>query len=280
MFKLLKTFIAVYEQESFTKAADLLFLTQPTISGHIKKLEAELDTLLFIRTSNKAVYPCQAAQIFYPKAIELLANWEQEKRALQNEESYHQRLHLAASLTIGTEVLPKILAKIAQDYPQLQVTLTICNSDEVAALMENSQCDLGFVEKTIFSHHLKSRLLCQDRLIKIITAPDLNHWIIREQGSGLLFATQNYFETNRIVPEHILTVNNNDAIIHLLHLNMGNALLSERYIHRLTIPFTYLPDNYTRHFSLIHRPRQLEDPYYAKLIDQLTTYIQEDKPTP
>ena len=70
MFKLLKTFIAVYEQESFTKAADLLFLTQPTISGHIKKLEAELDTLLFIRTSgNRKNVPFKMKKVIISVSI-------------------------------------------------------------------------------------------------------------------------------------------------------------------------------------------------------------------
>lgn len=67
MFQWLETFISVYENNNFTKAANELSISQPTISVHIEKLETEIGVVLFERSSNKKITPTLAAHFLYEK---------------------------------------------------------------------------------------------------------------------------------------------------------------------------------------------------------------------
>lgn len=68
MLKLIKTFIAVYETRSFSKAADQLFISQPTVSVHIKQLEEQLNVKLFDRNGRMFLSPTLNARRFYQHA--------------------------------------------------------------------------------------------------------------------------------------------------------------------------------------------------------------------
>ena len=75
MLKLIKTFIAVYETRSFSKAADQLFISQPTVSVHIKQLEEQLNVKLFDRNGRMFLSPTLNARRFYQHATQLLDDW-------------------------------------------------------------------------------------------------------------------------------------------------------------------------------------------------------------
>ena len=62
--KQLEVFVNVVKLKSFSKAAEAVYLSQPTVSAHINALEEELDTKLIVR-STKEVYPSEAGKIFY-----------------------------------------------------------------------------------------------------------------------------------------------------------------------------------------------------------------------
>lgn len=270
MFKLIATFIAVYEHNSFTKAAEQLFLTQPTVSGHIKKLEDELDCQLFIRTSNQAITACQSAHQFYPQAVSLISKWELNKQGLHDEQQLQQPIHFAASLTIGTELMPPLITYLSDIYPKSEIRLTICNSTDVITMMETARCDLGFIESDVISSQLSILPLCDDRLIKV-SAPN-NHWLIREHGSGLYHFTNRYLATQNISPSGTTVVNSNEVLVKLANDQLGNTLLSERYLPRLTVPTTFLTDEMTRQFSIVHQEQQLEDVFFDKLIQRIITF--------
>ena len=83
MFNLLQTFLTVYETRNFTQAAEQLFISQPTVTTHIQKLEHELQAELFIR-ENKRVMPTAVADQFYPQAQQMLAEWRTTKQSLSH----------------------------------------------------------------------------------------------------------------------------------------------------------------------------------------------------
>lgn len=79
MFSLFETFIVVYETKSFTLAGKYLFISQPTVTVRIKKLEEELKSTLFLRGKHQEIIPTEAAILFYPKAIAYLKNGRKTK---------------------------------------------------------------------------------------------------------------------------------------------------------------------------------------------------------
>ncbi|MBO0424326.1 LysR family transcriptional regulator, partial [Enterococcus plantarum] len=82
MFKLLKTFRAVYETKNFSKAAERLFISQPAVSNQIKQLEEELDIQLFDRNGRQEISTTKQADILYHHLLNLSDDWEDTLQAL------------------------------------------------------------------------------------------------------------------------------------------------------------------------------------------------------
>ena len=80
-FKQLETFITIVKTKSFTKTADVLYITQPSVTNHIQALESELNTSLFVRT-RRSVTLTQAGSIVYKHALNILASYDEIIRDL------------------------------------------------------------------------------------------------------------------------------------------------------------------------------------------------------
>ena len=72
MFQIFKTFVSVYETHNFTRTADKLYLSQPTVSSQIKKLEEQLQVSLFIRNGKQEIIPTKEADFLYPRIIKIM----------------------------------------------------------------------------------------------------------------------------------------------------------------------------------------------------------------
>lgn len=91
MFKWLETFRVVYETKSFSKASEILFISQPTVSAQIKQLENEFQTQFFVRNGRKEVNVTPQADILYQRVVNLMDDWEKVYREVQNNQ---QRISL------------------------------------------------------------------------------------------------------------------------------------------------------------------------------------------
>ena len=108
MFALLETFIAVFETKSFTRAANQCFISQPTATVRIKKLEEELKVHLFSRGQHQEVIPTESAHLLYPKALKTLNDWNELQFSLKNQTPSRKPFKIAASHSSATTVLPLI----------------------------------------------------------------------------------------------------------------------------------------------------------------------------
>ena len=111
-FKQIEAFVNVIRCKSFSKAAEAIYLSQPTISAHISSLESELGVCLIVR-STKEVYPSAAGRIFYQHALEMLRLRE---RAVLEVQSYatevRGELDIAASTVPSQYIIPDLLIVI------------------------------------------------------------------------------------------------------------------------------------------------------------------------
>ncbi|GIW11769.1 MAG: hypothetical protein KatS3mg061_2826 [Dehalococcoidia bacterium] len=113
----LEAFLQVAEHSSFSRAAEALFLTQPTISARIHALERELGELLFERSS-RSVRLTEAGQTFLPYAKRALEVYREGRTALDSlRQAQGGRLRLGASRVFGTYLLPDILHVFKQRHP-------------------------------------------------------------------------------------------------------------------------------------------------------------------
>ncbi|MDO4699801.1 MAG: LysR family transcriptional regulator [Moraxella sp.] len=155
----LRAFVLVAEQNSFTKAAESLCLTQSALSGLIKELEQNLDVKLFDRTTRK-LHLSDAGTRLLPQARRVLNEMSVLNEKVANLKSLHQgHIHLAVSQQLSASTMPKFIAKFCELHPNIQVTLTDCSVDQVVSHIENLEADLGIAPERAYSDDL-----CADTL--------------------------------------------------------------------------------------------------------------------
>ncbi|WP_225048000.1 LysR family transcriptional regulator [Lacticaseibacillus kribbianus] len=244
--KNLATFKAVYETRSFSRAAALLFISQPTVSAQIKQLETEFGCRLFERNGRGRLGVTPAATQLYQAASDLLASWDQLHTALAAGPA-EQRVRLAASHTFATALLPQLLPRLYAQFPRVRFEVTMANSYAVQTAVAQHDADLGFIEKPLVASGLDRTTLMADSLV---LAGAGEPFLVRESDSGVGYYTARYLaEHNAKGPR--LTVASNAVIVALLHQGFGRSLLSARAAQGLaTQP---LGPDFVRHFYLLTR---------------------------
>lgn len=225
MFQLIKTFIAVYESRNFTQAAEQLYLSQPTISLQVKKLEEQLMTSLFIRNGKQEIRPTEAADFFYPKALQMLELWEDSAQRIREKENFREHCIIACSNTCGVYLVPQIVAYLIRLYPMIDFTLEMMNSEEVLHQLEQNKADIGFVEKPVRSEVLNQKIIFRDELV-LVGDPSSDYWIMREDHSGMRLVNEDYLKQNNLNP-HLIQVNNGEMALSLLNAGVGQSIISK-----------------------------------------------------
>ncbi|MBC1436376.1 LysR family transcriptional regulator [Listeria rocourtiae] len=235
MFELLETFMAVYENNNFTKAANELFVSQPTISVHIEKLEKQIGVVLFERTGNKKIIPTSAAHLLYKNTRKAQNNWNNiinEVVSLGN--GSNRILKISASKTIGDYIIPKIWYELQKEYPNINFEITITNSENVFQSVYMLDADIGLVESPLVFPDIDRKEFMHDKLV-ILGNPELQKWFLREEGSGIRRYSDIYMMQQNILPEFILTINSNAAIMRLVEQGYGATVQSSLIDHPNTI---------------------------------------------
>jgi len=175
----LRVFQAVSQAESFTKAAELLRLTQSGISQHIKHMEKELGVPLFDREARKVTLT-QAGAILYETAKEVLGSIASAERRIQELAGLKGgRLRVGASFPVGVYVLPRVLAAYRKRYPGVEVTLAITTTANIEARVLENKLDFGLVSAEVQHPKLLTLQFMTDELVVIVAAD--HKWASRRQ---------------------------------------------------------------------------------------------------
>lgn len=236
----LKTFIAVADFKNFTSAAKHLNMSQPTVSLHIKHLEEELHTALFMR-AKKAFHITPAGELLYKRATQLLQLEEQTKEEIlwQHKEVIGV-LRVAASYTIGESVLPEVLVRLNHKYPNLQLEISIENTREVESSVRELRCDIGLIEGTVKPGELAIQPFMEDKLILVASSqhalsnkPKIKkedllhaHWVMREKGSGTREYTDYLLQSiGHVIPLRTI-ISSNEGVKQTVLKGLGIAAVS------------------------------------------------------
>lgn len=171
-FNYLKVFRAVAKNLNYSRAAEELYISQPTVSIQVKKLEEELGLDLFEQFGKK-IYLTQAGELLYSYANKIFALAEDAKATIEELKGLKAgRLLIGASTTPGIYLLPAIIASFQETYPNLEVSLEISNTHAVQERLLANQLDLGIVgEELLVDPNLHVEALTEDELV-IIAAPN------------------------------------------------------------------------------------------------------------
>lgn len=192
----LKIFKTVADLKSFSKAANVLFLSQPTVTLQIKKIENYLGITLFNRKKSNLELT-EDGKILYEYANKIIDNYIDMEEHLKNLKSKEKTILVAASSTIGDYLLPYIISAFNKKYSDINIKLFIGNSKEVEEGVLSKVFNIGLVEDDIFSNKLDVEPFYKDEIVLIssINNPissflesveELKNYsfIFREIGSG------------------------------------------------------------------------------------------------
>lgn len=266
MNDLLQTFMKVYEQRNFTKASQLLFISQPTISTKIRQLEKQLQTELFIRQGPKNIIPTPAGDLFYTYAKQTIHHYEETLSLMQ--EKPRQACRIGCSHTIAHAYLPPLIPILAERFPNVDFSFTQANSENIATSVKRQQLEIGLIEKPIDTAPLQKQTFINDELVRA-GSNEAMIWLMREPQSGVHFFNELYIaEKNIQLPQ--MKINSNDMIIRLLNQSFGQSIISKKCLEEHpSIPYSRLRDAYTRPLSIIHESNDSLQP----IVQQICHYF-------
>lgn len=141
----LRYFVAVAEEQSFSRAAQRLHMAQPPLSSQIKQLEGELEVRLFDRTS-RGVRLTEAGELLLEEARRLLSQVEQTARAVRRVgDGEVGRITLGFVPSASNEVLPELLKVFRAAFPGVELFLREMRPDQVVRSLHAGQTDVGFL---------------------------------------------------------------------------------------------------------------------------------------
>jgi len=207
-FRQLEIFCRVVELKSFSKAADAVFLAQPSVSERIATLEGRIGTQLLDRLGRQVV-PTAAGKLLYKHACLLLDMKKDACNEIQGFLGTKQgEIHIGGSTIPGEYIFPKILENFLEKHPLMTVALTISDTSDIEKRVMNGDFELGVIGSKSTSDRLICRELWKDELV--LAVPTEHKWagkkqvpfenlskepfILRESGSGTLKIIKEYLK--------------------------------------------------------------------------------------
>lgn len=170
----LQYLIAVHEHGSFSKAADACFVSQPTLSGQLKKLEEALGASLMERTTRHVLFTAVGEQVV-EKAKEVMVSVEAIKRlAQQADDPMVGDFHLGIIPTIGPYLLPIIIKQLSETFPQANFYLHELQTHVLLDRLQSGKLDAGILAKLDWTLPLREWLLYEERFVLAVAE---NHQI-------------------------------------------------------------------------------------------------------
>ncbi|WP_411348033.1 LysR substrate-binding domain-containing protein [Paenibacillus sp. WLX2291] len=284
----LRVFVTVAEQLNFSRAAELLNLSQPGVSLHIRNLENEFGATLMHR-SPKMVKLTEAGDILYRRAKEILLLHEAAKQDIMRlHDKVTGSLHIGASFTIGEYVLPRMLATFAMKYPQADIELTIGNTAEIIQAVQHQRLDLGLVEGEVWLSSLHIRPYAKDEMIiiaaanhplaalRVVDTTNLNNqvWVLREPGSGTRAFSDRLLDTTGCTPKKTYVFNSSQGVKEAVLAGLGISMLSRCIVQKELeqgelVELVVKGIQQERNFSLITSPEMASTRVHEVFIEQL-----------
>lgn len=242
----LKTFVTLVEVKNFTKTAEILLMSQPSVSLHVKNLEKEFQTQL-VQRSPKTIKITPTGELLYERAKQIITIYEQTKQdILERHQAVKGELIIGASFTIGEYILPSLLIDIQTIYPELELQVMIGNTEEIVHCVKMYEVDIGLIEGQTNEKSLTVQPFLQDELVFVasvhhelaklneVTIEDLQNqaWLSREIGSGTRDYLSHVIRSNGLKVKSMLTISSTQGIKETLINGLGLSLLSQSVIQR------------------------------------------------
>ena len=287
----IKTFIIVAQVSSFSKAAEILHITQPAVSQHISSIENYFKCELFDKRK-RTIKLTEEGELLYKYAIEMSRINDIVKDKIINSMSVVKKYKIGATMTIGSYIVPEILGEYKKIHPNIDINLYVNNTYEVFERLKRGKIILGLVEGPFDRSKYKYTKFKDDSLILVVSPEHpfakresvkveevLNdNLIVREKGSGTRMVLEKKLLLNGYKLDEktvYMEIGNINAIISLVKLNLGCTIISREGIDDLLkdgtlieIPIEHLNLNRTFDFVYIED----DDPFIKAFIEFCKKY--------
>jgi len=290
----LRVFCAVAETKSFSKASELIHLTQPAVSLQIQAMEELYETRLFDRSGN-SINLTPAGEILYKRAKEILALYaEAQQNISEITGSIKGSLSIGASSTIGNYLLPHIIAAFKKKVPQVNISLVVSNTKIITERLNAGEIDIALVEGDVSKQRFSVETLLSDELVVImspahpwaerrsLSAIELTKepLILREDGSGTRQIILKHLDEHGIKLDQLkiaLVMGSTEAIKGAVEEGLGVSIMSGWAVRKwlkqgLLKASTFKDLKFNRNFSIISPKRNYSTHTAKEFLNFLKVY--------
>ncbi len=278
--------MSVYQEESITRAAEKLHMTQPATSLAIREMEEYYHTKLFER-SGRGIRVTSAGTRLYPSAARLLSLYDEMDAEMKNWDT-SGRLRIGSSISIGSCILPQLINRFSKKYPELELYVKVDSSDVIEQNILENHLDFALIEGSVHSEKLKSSVFLDDELVPVCSrfhplagAEDIEldslkkeHFLMREPNSGTRQLADSSFALKNFQIKPTWESTSTAALINAVSIGLGISILPKRMLekqlrmHQIA-SFTIRDLDLKRHYSLIYHENKFVSPTMQEFFDML-----------
>ena len=229
----LRVFLAVYQTQNVTRAAERLHMTQPTVTRAVQELERYYGVRLFERINRR----------LYARAVHIVGSFDRMEKELKNWDEFGL-LRIGATPTLASVLLPKTLMTFEKKHPKLRVRCSVENGTHLQEALADDRLDFALIEGEVAAEHLHAEPFSEDRLILLLppddprrNAPALtlrelaeSPLLLREKGSMGRSFLDRVFAAHDLPLEPLMESISTHAIIQAVHAGLGISFLPQRLI--------------------------------------------------
>jgi DNA-binding transcriptional LysR family regulator len=293
----LESLVHLVEERSFSRAAKRMFLTQPSLTKHIRNLEDALGAKVVNRASRAFTLTPEGRVVFdYAKRI-LKLREEIADRVMRLRDSESGEISIAASTIPATYILPRAIGGFRKRHPGIRTTVRTADSSDVIDRVLEKEAEIGFIGKRPPAGKLVSEALWKDRLV--LAVPAAHPWakrksirlgeigkepfVIREKGSGTRETLEGCLrdaDSPGLLPLHVVAeMGSSEAVKEAILEGLGISVISAHAVRRelksdLLAALTVDDCRMERSFYLIYR-RQFDLMAHHKIF---LDYIRDYRP--
>ena len=233
----LRAFHAVASQGSFTRAADYLHVTQPTISGQVKELEERYGVKLLIRERRETRLTELGESIYKQLKTMFRLEMDVEQLLLSARELSTGELHVAAD---SPYIITPLLAQFQRLYPGVHISVDYGNSAEIMKWLESGKCDVAVLPNVPEDPRLEIIELQPDEIVLFVAADhpwasrqsvaldelESERLVMREKGSRTREIFEQALEQNQVKPSEIMEIRGREGVREAVAAGFGVGVIT------------------------------------------------------
>jgi DNA-binding transcriptional LysR family regulator len=236
----LQVFLSVAKHLNYTRAAEEINLSQPSVSVRMRQLERDLGSKLFEQLGKKIALT-EAGHLLVPYAIRIIAAMSDARDAINELKGLERGLlRIGASTTPGMYLIPQTLAHFKRRYPKIEVHLAVKDTRQIEDGVIRNEFDFGFVGGHLAGNEVDVLPWMTDHLVLVV--PSNHHllrknpvkisdlrkerFILRESGSATRAVVVNHLQKSDLEVETVMEMENPESVKKAVQSGLGIAFIS------------------------------------------------------